>query len=327
MDRIWISVNKTTNNSPIKIMQWNTLANSLCDQNAFPHADRKALEWSHRVALMQKEIQTIEPDILCMQEVDETCYTQFLSNDYRGVFGKKFGISQDGCVILARRRVILHDYECVRLGPTDSQVAIWMEVEFDNQKFVVICVHLKAKPENELVRVRQCEVLLKIIHWRPLPVVMCGDFNDVVGSKPIELVRKQLASVYDMYHPKPFNTTSKKRDTVVTRAIDYVWVSSTIQIMNVLELPVLELMPSLRYPSDHMSLCVSVSIQKTTQTPTPETLFVDDWFTFPSYNWDHITTKAFIIIEDPRVGKVRIQYEKQSGKILQIECNHLYVKK
>jgi endonuclease/exonuclease/phosphatase family metal-dependent hydrolase len=248
-ERKWISVQDKSTKPDIIIMQWNTLARSLCNQESFPMADPNALDWSRRFALMMEQINTVNPDILCLQEVDQFETFQSALPGYKGVFYKKQNVTnldgvnatkgadtRHGGAVFLRSDIVVHDYEFFRLGNNSTQVAIWMEVEVRGATFAVICTHLKAKPENEAIRVRQCEVLLKALLWRPLPVVICGDFNDIVGSKPIELMSKTFISAYDQHHPKPFNTTSKKRETVVTRAIDYIWTSPSIHVSRLLRI-------------------------------------------------------------------------------------------
>lgn len=249
MDRKWIG-----EKDQLTVMQWNGLANNLCTPTSFPHADPSVLEWKNRFSKILREINTRAPDIMCLQEVDEfkQINSELTMQGYRGVFFKKQGTdSLDGCAIFVQSRVVTHECKWFKLGGT--QIAVGMHVEVSDVQFVVVCTHLKAKPEYESVRLEQCKKLVQWVEeWRPLPVIICGDFNDVMGSEPIEyMMRSGFVSAYDVHHPTPFDTTCKQRATKVCRAIDYIWTSPAVEVYGILELP-----------SEHMPLYMSFQINQ-----------------------------------------------------------------
>src|SRR6056297_1386791 len=75
---------------PIRVMQWNVLADSCCDQsdNGFPYVELSVLENTEaRHRLQLEQIEQCSPDLLALEEVDcAEHFQQWLSEhnyDYR----------------------------------------------------------------------------------------------------------------------------------------------------------------------------------------------------------------------------------------------------
>lgn len=80
---------------------------------AYEYVPRAALSWDHRMPLTLHEIKARNADIICLQEVDHTTFTDALrptlaKDDYKGVYWQKVraktlesGLSKrvDGCAI------------------------------------------------------------------------------------------------------------------------------------------------------------------------------------------------------------------------------------
>jgi len=99
-------------------------------------------------------------------------------------------------------------------------------------------------------------------------VIICGDFNDIPDSLCYKVVSKEYTSshlVKDSSEQEPW-TTWKKRQTVVKRAIDYIWYASEtskMEVLKLLEVPndsvLPDMLPASYYPSDHLALAVELS--------------------------------------------------------------------
>lgn len=85
----------------IKIMTYNTLAQTLIRRTTFPDSD-EAIKWHNRSKVLMREIKYYHSDILCLQEVDKIQWERFWAAalaevDYKGEFftypGKVHGVA------------------------------------------------------------------------------------------------------------------------------------------------------------------------------------------------------------------------------------------
>jgi mRNA deadenylase 3'-5' endonuclease subunit Ccr4 len=251
---------------------WNTLAKSLCDDDSFPYVDHvNSLDWSHRQALIEKTLTEMNADIVCLQEVDQDIYDEFIlefsrKNGYLPSFNKK-PHNKDGCCLLVKSKVfhvksVLHfHYGEFTKEKTPNQVAIIAKLihKATQKPLCVSTTHLKAKEGFEEMRAFEMDALLKETAYEAWPTrIIAGDLNDVVTSPVCDLLRKaQMKSAY----PSGVWTTFKKRATgEVCREIDYVWYSSGVIPIEILEIPNKDVfrsrLPCYEFPSDHLNLMV-----------------------------------------------------------------------
>jgi CCR4-NOT transcription complex subunit 6 len=282
-----VTDSKSTLSKELTIVQWNTLAQSLCHSLSFPFVNKNVLEWPHRFKQMMKRLNDFKADIICLEEVDKDCFLNDFEPalnalGYDGIYCKKVSNdNKDGCAIFVKRSTVkLHQWKSVRLLSTQSQVALLADISPVADllcRTTIVCTHLKAKPGFEDIRLQQVKALSIHIQSfsKSLNIVVCGDFNDeptslMYGymcdhllSQPNPLV---LQSVYDKLYGQSFFTTAKKRQSTVVRTIDYIWTSNTLNITKLAPLPTLtdlpKLLPSIEYPSDHLPLCITFTYAK-----------------------------------------------------------------
>ncbi|XP_054483623.1 nocturnin [Anoplopoma fimbria] len=211
-------------NPPIRIMQWNILAQALGEgKDAFIRCPLDALNWQERKYLILEEILTYRPDILCLQEVDhyyDTFQPIMASLGYQGSFLAKpwspcLDVEQnngpDGCALFYRRsRFSLQATAHLRLSammlPT-NQVAIvqTLTCQVTGRRLCVAVTHLKARSGWERLRSAQGADLLQSLRSitsqgggcgqskaasDAVPLVVCGDFN----AEPSEDVYRRFSS-------------------------------------------------------------------------------------------------------------------------------------
>ncbi len=151
---------------PIRVLQWNTLADGLDVTGEFQIKNRdKILPWKVRAPQIVKRIQAWSPDILCMQEVNhpELMQDPAFEGEYTGEWMEKgdspcisLEYPPDGCAIFWRDRL----FECVathriayknpETGKPWNQVALIVVLqgrrpELRENYWVVATTHLKAK--------------------------------------------------------------------------------------------------------------------------------------------------------------------------------------
>jgi endonuclease/exonuclease/phosphatase family metal-dependent hydrolase len=266
------------NEATFSVLQMNTLAAGLCNKESFPFSDPSVLDWSFRSQHLLSVLTEHHHDVICLQEVDR--YADYFEkglalHGYKGLWKQKVPPSPapDGCAFFYKKsRFELVDVQKVEFNPHQPQVAILAKLRLREteeekkvrlQKFgeeapgvLVATTHLKAKAGFEERRREQGAILLQKIKefagnselneggW---PLVVCGDFNDVPGSKVIELfdyglngsplsrrchstpvltqeettnrVRSYLKSVYE----REVYTTYKSRGSVSQKCIDYIF--------------------------------------------------------------------------------------------------------
>ena len=185
-----------------------------------PRCPNDALVWEYRKHKLLEEIRSVNPDILCLQEVD---YFDFFKSTlepcgYDGTFMMKpnsptlvklINNGPDGCAIFIKRSVLeLVNSKSVVIevdNKTTNQVAIACKVRLlsGDHEFGIICTHLKAKDSWEKYRYSQGKFLLEFLekNFAELPLIICGDFNAAPEEPLIKLFNThglQLESAYSL---------------------------------------------------------------------------------------------------------------------------------
>ena len=191
------------------VMQFNCLADGLAQSGDYKFCTPEDLAWGPRWALMQEEITKVNPDVLCIQEMNHPeVLAQFMPDHYMLLCPKlaspalaMCGAPPDGCVMLLRRSMYeLIDVQIMyyNVGSDLNSGAIVAAVKDRRNKrgLVFATTHLKAKSgaANEGVRMLQMSQLLGRIKGsrmmlsgllndegegdaQQVQVVLTGDFN------------------------------------------------------------------------------------------------------------------------------------------------------
>uniref|UniRef100_A0A673NDL2 Nocturnin n=1 Tax=Sinocyclocheilus rhinocerous TaxID=307959 RepID=A0A673NDL2_9TELE len=278
-------------NTPIRIMQWNILAQALGEgKDGFVRCPMEALNWSERKYLILEEILTYRPDVLCLQEVDhyfDTFQPVLASLGYQSSFCPKpcspcrdvhNNNGPDGCLLhTAHLRLSV-----MMLKTNQVAVVATLRCRLTAQVFCVAVTHLKARSGWEAFRSAQGAHLLQQLcdlttqSEEGIPLVVCGDFN----AEPSEEVYRcfmtsplGLDSAYKCLsedrNTEPPYTSWKIWPSGESRStLDYIWYSErAFQVDTVLRIPNEEQigpdrLPSYHYPSDHLSLVCDLSFSQ-----------------------------------------------------------------
>ena len=262
----------------------------------FVKCPEEALKWKNRRLQILQEILTIEPDVVCLQEVDHFHLFKdaLQAVGYEGTFLPKpdspalytdNSNGPDGCAIfyhtdklqlLKINKMVLKANKMLT-----NQVSIFchLECRMTGKQVVIATTHLKAKEGWDALRHKQGESLLDNLNSKSdnKPLIICGDFN-AEHSEPVYKAfydsSLNIRSAYTLLsnsHDEPPYTTWKIRgrrdgeETAACRTIDYIWYTvDNLDVKSVLEFPTKKeigefALPSFRYPSDHLSLAVDVS--------------------------------------------------------------------
>ncbi len=294
----WEILNQGIESKPLRVLQWNTLADGLDVTGEFQIKDPdEILPWKVRAPRIVGRIQAWSPDILCMQEVNhpELMQDPAFESQYTGEWMEKpkspcipLGYPPDGCAIFWRDRlfesVSVHRITYVQpdLEKPWNQVALvvvlrGLHPELRGHLWVVATTHLKAKDgvTNAARRtVQSAQLLAKVDEIvsnldSPTATIVCGDFN----SPPEEscargwksCARDWESAGYRSVYPiggERCWTTWKVRDTgEVRRQIDYMFVRGPVKVLSRLLAPVgaeATPLPTESLPSDHLPLCAEL---------------------------------------------------------------------
>lgn len=286
----------------IRVMQWNMLAQGLIGEN-FTKCPDKALELEVRKLRFIEEILRYQPTVLCLEEVDLFSYLKetLAKCGYVGTFYPKplspcldnlYNQGPDGCAIFYNSsKLKLVKSENLNLLAWDwetNQVSVICQFQSKtdtSKKFTVAATHFKAgyneKRSCEDVRKEQAMFLSKYLadNYGELPVVLCGDLNfpcTELGYNIMKYSNLRLNSAYthlsaDGQEPKyTFWTIT---DTELRKTIDYIWYTKRgFRVKSVLDIPSEEevgegRLPSLKYPSDHLSLVCDFALEDELEQP------------------------------------------------------------
>ncbi|MFA5864624.1 MAG: endonuclease/exonuclease/phosphatase family protein [Phycisphaerae bacterium] len=130
-----------------------------------------------------QNIQSVHPDIVLLQEAPLSRIKSFARNlgmSYQfGPYGPKSSTGLGILTIGKIKPVKLFDM------PKERNFALAASVEMGNQKFLVICVHLKSLPRPLLTgllksmrpRQEQAKMIVELVKQTKTPAIVGGDFN------------------------------------------------------------------------------------------------------------------------------------------------------
>ncbi|CAH1982194.1 unnamed protein product [Acanthoscelides obtectus] len=218
------------------LMSYNVLAQDLLQwhPHLYKHHNPKYLTWEKRWRNLMTEIQEIDPDIICLQEVQEshlkTYYSLLESFGYQGVYKRRTGQRTDGCAIYFKtENVTLLEHVTVEFYqknvPLLNRDNVGIVAKFapklhPTRQFVVATTHLLYNPRRRDVRLAQMQLLLseverisfrkdaKDVESTYLPIFITGDFNTPPKSDLYNfMVEGKLR--YDNMPPGLINNESK----------------------------------------------------------------------------------------------------------------------
>lgn len=188
-----------TEDTIFSLMSYNVLADQLAQNHAnlYQHSmDSDVLKWESRHRRLMEEIQKLDCDILCLQEVQASHFETYFRNelkDYKSLYKKRTGEDKvDGCAIFFKPdKFELLDHLEVEYRKSDGGSScldrdnIGLLAKFkprkgqNSQGFVVATTHLLYNPRRSDVRLAQISLLLSAIcqFSEAYPVILTGDFN------------------------------------------------------------------------------------------------------------------------------------------------------
>ncbi|XP_067848187.1 protein angel homolog 1-like [Heptranchias perlo] len=213
------------------IMSYNILSQDLLETNTdlYSHCQPEFLKWEFRFQNILQEIESWDPDILCLQEAQENHYHQQLRpalqlQGYECVYKRRTGIKTDGCAVCYKRGLFTlvseHPVEYFRpIVETLNRDNVGLLVLLrpltpdgaqESSKLPDICVantHLIFNPRRGDIKLTQLAVLFAEIEQVVqaaradgirCPIILCGDLNSVPESPLYKLIRNGELYYYGM---------------------------------------------------------------------------------------------------------------------------------
>ncbi|XP_034419509.1 protein angel homolog 1 isoform X2 [Cyclopterus lumpus] len=203
------------------VMSYNILAQDLLEANPelYTHCPLEVLDWNCRCSLLLEEVQKWEPDILCLQEVQENHYHEQLYPvlslmGYTCVFKRRTGTKTDGCATCYRRscfselsvttleffrpEIELLDRHNVAIVLLLQPVVIQgSEAKAKGPSLCVANTHLLFNPRRGDVKLAQLAIMMAEIDslvksckakGEDCNLILCGDFNSVPRMPLYQLI-------------------------------------------------------------------------------------------------------------------------------------------
>ncbi|XP_063775131.1 protein angel homolog 2 isoform X2 [Pseudophryne corroboree] len=189
------------------VMSYNILSQDLLEDNCslYSHCRRPYLFWNYRLPNILHELQEMNADILCLQEVQENHYQEQIKPSlealgYCCVYKSRTGNKPDGCAICFKTakftlklvKPVEYFRHNISLLDRDNVGLVLMLQPKTERCASSVCVantHLLYNPRRGDIKLAQLAILLAEItevarmqDGNFCPIVLCGDFNSVPGS-------------------------------------------------------------------------------------------------------------------------------------------------
>ncbi|XP_074577447.1 carbon catabolite repressor protein 4 homolog 3-like isoform X1 [Curcuma longa] len=175
--------------------------NILGDNNASKHGELyrniplDIMDWNSRKRFIFREIDSLNGDLLCLQEVDnyEDISAYLKRKGYIGHYKCRTGWAKDGCALFwkAERFKLLEadniEFRSFGLRDNVAQLLVFELSEGNPRRLVVGNIHVLFNPKRGDIKLGQIyRFLLKATQlsekWGGIPVVLAGDFNSTPKS-------------------------------------------------------------------------------------------------------------------------------------------------
>ncbi|NXP26143.1 ANGE1 protein, partial [Scytalopus superciliaris] len=231
-------VSKNTALFEFRVMSYNILAQDLVEQglDLYVHCHPDILNWNYRLPNLLQEIQHWDPDVLCLQEVQENHYWEQLEPTFKEMgfacfYKRRTGTKTDGCAVCYKHS----RFQLISLSPVEYFRPGLDILNRDNVGLVLLlqpvlpeglglkavsplCVantHVLFNPRRGDIKLAQVALLLAEIdkiarttEGSYYPVILCGDLNSVPDSPLYKFIRNGELS----YHGMPAWKVSGQED-------------------------------------------------------------------------------------------------------------------
>ncbi|XP_011063535.1 PREDICTED: 2',5'-phosphodiesterase 12 isoform X4 [Acromyrmex echinatior] len=267
-----------------RVISYNILADTYADSDfskdvLFPYCPQYALDMDYRKQLILKEIIGFNSDIICLQEVDKNIFEYDLLPslymlNYNGVFVTKNEVNEGLATFFNQDRFEQLGFERSIIAQNvdlPKFAAIWSKIDNDKMKERFLS-------RNTTIQNPECNV----------SVIFCGDFNSVPECGIYQLITKNYVSEtcedWKSNTEETVKNISLRQDLCMSSAcgvpeytnytpefsacLDYIFyerdkfeVEQVVPMPSKEELTLHTGLPSVVFPSDHISLCADLKLK------------------------------------------------------------------
>lgn len=271
--------------STFKVVSYNILAQDLLLEHLYLYMgiQQEWLTWRRRQQNLQRELLKLDPDILCLQEMQYDHLSLLIQGLRMGngrkleyVYKKKTGHRTDGCAIvydsskfqlLDQRAVELHDHQVALLNRENVALFAKFRFKLDSdpcKEFVIATTHLLYNPKRNDVRCAQVNRMLEELSSfsEDAPVVLTGDFNSLVNSPAIKKLLGQHGEGQEKteteadHSPMRFEIVDPGEGTASTYQDD--WITVDYILRSISSRGTYKLLPVSTYNLPSINRCSSV---------------------------------------------------------------------
>jgi len=193
----------------ILVMSYNILAQKYIKPEYFPYCPLNFLNFEYRSSIIMKEIEAVNPDILCLQECDVDLFPEFyipkleylgyecLYNNIKDekvimnvICYKRSDFNVQEKIIIDLKDDFLHKNEAFDKYLKKAIILDLMHVP-SGKRITTINTHLYWDPKFVFVKYGQLvKILIDIENKYSLlaPIILCGDFNSLPDSNVIKYI-------------------------------------------------------------------------------------------------------------------------------------------
>lgn len=264
----------------IRVTSYNVLADSYATKRLYPTVPPELLNWSHRGPMIVSRIQELNPDVVCLQEVEAAHWTDLYASlvplGWEGIFAKKGMSRVDGCALLYRTGTAsLQQSEAVYFSdgtPPSGHLALVGVLATGIGLVRVASTHLRwqadtSEPESHIGYRQAAELLRRLSSTATTATtattgatdvtIICGDLNIPPQHPLVQLFLDHGFS--DAYAASPQWTCAPNGRPA---RIDYIFASGAARAVGE-RVPALQqatLLPNVEQPSDHLPITARIEL-------------------------------------------------------------------
>lgn len=198
----------------LSILSYNILADKFTSNKKFYYANPQHLKFNYRSSVVLQELENLNPDIICLQEVDHyrDFYKLKLKEKYELFEEEKYSMDADSIVVGLKKKklefiskkaikflnFVDSDYEIREDGNykrfLKGNVALVIEARLveSEQKIIIVNTHLYWNPDDEDVKLYQFMQIIEYLeeqYDKEANIIICGDLNSLPESKLIDFIK------------------------------------------------------------------------------------------------------------------------------------------
>ena len=164
-----------------------------------------------------EELKTLNPDVVCLQEVFEPTLTEQIKKTLN--FPYSVASTEAGLAMITRFTVLSEkvvNYKTASPIESYNRRAVIVTLRAGTKKITFANTHLAWKPEDEATRLGQVQELLRAVKKEKDPAILAGDFNDTPESAPVQEVKRSgYHDLYGSLHPNEAGLTWDNRNPFI----------------------------------------------------------------------------------------------------------------